>query len=752
MDRHHEPNFYYLNRENAWLDFQSAGLDLSPDGAWQLAALPRLAGRPPETIGSLAMPSGPAGIALDPCGAVYFSHPDSATLGVIEPCEGIALPADCLPGEGHLPGWLNHPRGLLYHPERGALFVADSGNNRIQVFDPRAWQVIDIWGRAGSPGAGPWNLDTPWSLAGDQQGNVYVADVPDGGTARVLKFDLYGRPQPSFWETARDTAGLQHPTAVAAGTFAGDDCIFVLDDGLNAVVALQPDGQLVTQFGSGLLEGPLVLAAGDDVVYVGDNARRQVLVFKPAAPQSSEFAYVGSALGYQGPVAALAIDKRGSLWLHPGWQGPPLRLDISGAYARSGALWGGPFGSGLRGVRWHSLKADLTWLGGGAHAQFFVFGGDDPSAPPPPPDSEGFFDIEAGWRALPLDATDALIPPPSTVEPTRASLPPSPDLAALAKQINAIPKERYLWVGAQFTGDGMSSPQLAQVRIDYDHTSYRQHLPAIFSREPAQADLLDRLLSLYESHFEEPEQQIRDLALLFDPDATPAAWLSWLAGWVGLDLLETWPESTQRHAIQQALASYGRRGTAAGLREAVELFAGVQAHVDEPVLGSDWWSLAPDDARDLAGQDVAVLGFTTRLAPGEPEGAVLGGSAVLDGSTLIGEEDYGAPLFEELAHQFTIQVYRGQIQGEPDLERVRATVEREKPAHTTYHLCVIEPRMRVGFQARLGIDTVVAGPLQPSALEGGGADGLVLGGDPPGQIGVQSQVGRTTRLTTDSLQ
>lgn len=752
MDRQHEPNFYYLNREKAWLDFQSAGLDLLPDGAWQLAALPRLAGRLPENLRALPAPTGPAGIALDPCGAVYFSQPESATLGVIEPCEGIAIPADCLPGEGGLPGWLNQPRGLLYHPERGALFVADSGNNRIQIFDPGTWQVVDIWGRSGSPGAGPWNLDTPWSLASDQQGNVYVADVPDGGTARVLKFDLYGRPQPNFWETARDTAGLQHPIAVAAGTFAGEDCIFVLDDGLNAVVALCTDGRLVTQFGSSELQDPLVLAAGDDVIYVGDNARRQVLVFKPLAPQSTEFAYVGSALGYQGPVAALAIDARGSLWLHPGWQDRPLRLDLTSAYARHGALWGGPFGSGLRAVRWHRLKAAMTWLGTGAHVQFFAFGGDDPSTPPPPPDGEGNFDVAAGWRPLPLDADDALIPPPSPVEPSRDSLPPSPDLAALAKQINAIPKERYLWVGAQFTGDGLSSPRLQQVRIDYDHTTYRQHLPAIFSREPAQADLLDRLLSLYESHFEEPEQQIRDLALLFDPDATPASWLPWLAGWVGLDLIETWPESIKRGAIQHAIESYGRRGTATGLREAIELYAGVQAHVDEPVLGTDWWALAPDDADDLAGRDVAVLGFTTRLAPGEPDGAVLGGNAVLDGSTLIGAEDYGAPLFEEVAHQFTVQIYRGQLEGEPHLEQVRATIEREKPAHTTYHLCVIEPRMRVGFQARLGIDTVVAGPLQPTPFDGGDADGLVLGGEEPGQIGVQSQVGRTTRLTNHSLQ
>jgi hypothetical protein len=47
-------------------------------------------------------------------------------------------------------------------------------------------------------------------------------------------------------------------------------------------------------------------------------------------------------------------------------------------------------------------------------------------------------------------------------------------------------------------------------------------------------------------------------------------------------------------------------------------------------------------------------------------------------------------------------------------------IEAEKPAHTTYHLCLLEAAMRVGAQARLGIDAIVAGPggvcLTPSGV------------------------------------
>jgi hypothetical protein len=60
--------------------------------------------------------------------------------------------------------------------------------------------------------------------------------------------------------------------------------------------------------------------------------------------------------------------------------------------------------------------------------------------------------------------------------------------------------------------------------------------------------------------------------------------------------------------------------------------------------------------------------------------------------------------------------------------------------------------MRIGFQALLGIDTVVAGPAEPSRLgDPPPSGGLVLGGDPPGRMGVGSRVGQTTRLTDGVL-
>ncbi len=98
------------------------------------------------------------------------------------------------------------------------------------------------------------------------------------------------------------------------------------------------------------------------------------------------------------------------------------------------------------------------------------------------------------------------------------------------------------------------------------------------------------------------------------------------------------------------------------------------------------------------------------LAPAHAQGAVIGTTATLDHSHLIAEQDDGAPLFEDIAHHFCVQLYAAELAHPSAIERVRQVLDREKPAHTTYHLCLIEARMRVGFQARVGIDTIVGGP------------------------------------------
>src|SRR5260370_19561832 len=109
-------------------------------------------------------------------------------------------------------------------------------------------------------------------------------------------------------------------------------------------------------------------------------------------------------------------------------------------------------------------------------------------------------------------------------------------------------------------------------------------------------ELLARLLALSQSVWGGIENSMSDLPLLFDPQAAPAAgefpsWLSWLAGWLDFDLDESWDESQLRRYLAAAFELYGKRGTIEGLRRYLKIYAGVEAHIEEPAHHTSIWSL-----------------------------------------------------------------------------------------------------------------------------------------------------------------
>jgi phage tail-like protein len=514
--------------------------------------------------------------------------------------------------------------------------------------------------------------------------------------------------------------------------------VFVLDLDAKKIFEFHLDGSpVLDEHGTPIaaawngLQQPMGLAVDATHLWVGDNALRRVLQFDRAG---SGFVFAGEAVGYQGPVAALACDtEKGLLWVAGGTAVPPVALSLGAGFGARGALWSERISIGGPAPKWHRLHASVAPGDSEAHVRFFVRTSNDPAAPsvdlnadPPFPASE--------WRSFTYDVSDGFL---------------------------GGPPQHYLWVAALLLGDRKSTPAITQMRVEYDHQSYLSYLPEIYREDSGCADFLLRFLSLFESFFDEPETVLAALPRLFDPASAPAEILPWLATWLALDLPGDLTEKQRRIAIAKAFERYALRGTARGLQQAIEDSTGVQAVIEEPILNASWWRLpAPSSAcNDTPCQVPAdaprvwqdggnsILGFSTGLASAAPQGAVIGSTSVLDQAHLITQNELGAPLFEAVAYQFSVLVYSGEIQCGGKLAAVQAVVENEKPAHTLYHLCVVEPQMRVGFQSRLGIDTVVAGPAGPSRL--GVADtatpALVLAGEPPGSIG-HSRVGESTRL------
>ena len=617
-------------------------------------------------------------MAVVPGGDVYISDPAGNQVLFVDGCDA-TLHEACGTGDVYT------PRGLAYHGPRRALLVADSGSGRVLLVDLGAHQLIETW----------TGFTDPWSLAVDPAGDVYVADH---GARQVRKLDQFGRTRPWSWTPDGVT-----PSEVAV---RADGTVVVLDATSGRVYEIDVSGPPLASWDSGLRRA-MGLAAHGTTTYLGDNEQRQLLAFGPQWPLA------GSAYGWSGPVAAAGTGPHGELYVHSGGLAAPSVLAGTGAYRTRGVAWGGPFvNPSMERQPWHLVRATLAMSAPGAHFQLYVSA--QQTQPPVDPAADDPFS-DPGWHSPPVA--------PGAAETLFAGEPLG-----------------TVWAGVQLRGEGLATPVLSQIRIDFAHPTLLRYLPAIYREGPASRQFLARWLTLFESGFDSEHELVEGLAALFDPGAADPRFLPWLAGWLALELPGTWPVPRQRQAIAGAFPSYAWRGTAAGLAEALRTELGLTAVVEEPIVQSGWWAL-PEDDPPAAQARLSVLDATTVLAVAEPQGAVVGTTAVLDGSTLSPQEEYARALFADVAHQFTVRLYRGAAFSDRALSDASAVVARHAPAHAAYHVCVVEPCLRVGVQSRVGIDAIVGDPAAGKAPDAAASGGLVLGGEGPSRLGRDSELG-----------
>ncbi len=383
----------------------------------------------------------------------------------------------------------------------------------------------------------------------------------------------------------------------------------------------------------------------------------------------------------------LVVDQSGSLVLAP----TPAPTPDPAPGPRAGSFRAPP-ASFPQVTAWGLVRAELADPDAG-HLQLLTCATDAEAEPPPLPAAgqatglsgpEAEADTAAGqWRAAPLDAA-----------------------ALLALCVPA----RRLWVGGWLYAEDARSPALRQIRVEAAQDGWLELLPAIYRRDPAGRRLLSQLLALLGSELDVVRARLADLPRLFDPLAAPddceePTALDRLAGWVGIELAEArggdpGARYRRRQLVATAIPSGALRGTRDGLRSAVADATGVRVQVEEP---GSWCSLWP-----LGG---SALGVSTMLPVANPGGAVLGSTATLGAVRLVDGAAYGAPALAGLAGRVTVTTTAAELGGRR--EAVTQVLDLERPAYARIHLCAVEPRMRVGAQCRVGIDTVVAGPPQP---------------------------------------
>jgi|CXWL01.1.fsa_nt_gi phage tail-like protein len=147
-----------------------------------------------------------------------------------------------------------------------------------------------------------------------------------------------------------------------------------------------------------------------------------------------------------------------------------------------------------------------------------------------------------------------------------------------------------------------------------------------------------------------------------------------------------------------------------------------------------------------------LLDDSVKFAPENATGRTLieVGNAVVGQARPQTAEAFGEPLSDDYAHLFTVFVPASQVPTAAERQALQDMIESEKPAHTDYSLCLVEPKMRVGVQSRLGMDSIVGGPPPPLVLDQVrlGLDSYIAEPE-PGKI--KLRVGQTAHLGMNTI-
>lgn|GEM_PF-786457 len=196
------------------------------------------------------------------------------------------------PGTGEKPRF-GRPMGSAWSPDGSRIYVADTQNNRVVVFD-KDGKYLDEFGGFGIakplPGSqrtwDPGELNYPTDVATDKRGNVYVADFYNDS---ISVFDSRGKflrrfPDP-YQQVGKGSSGQEGGgISVTALTVAGGQ-VYATDE--FQIFVFTTDGTYVRQFGKpGSGPGDLDRPGGVAVdsrgrVYVSDSNHNRVICFSP---------------------------------------------------------------------------------------------------------------------------------------------------------------------------------------------------------------------------------------------------------------------------------------------------------------------------------------------------------------------------------------------------------------------------------------------------------------------------------------
>lgn len=182
--------------------------------------------------------------------------------------------------------WFSRLASVTVDPKGDRMYLVDIGgvaskDHRIRVFNPVDGRHLFDFGARGS---GPGELNFPYDVAVGKEGRLYVVD---SGNFRIQVFDRDGKYLKSFGKAGRQPGNFARPKEIAADT---EGNIYVVDTAFGNFQIFDAEGELLMHIGQrGERDGPAryMLPSGihideDGRVYFVDQWFKKIDVFRPA--------------------------------------------------------------------------------------------------------------------------------------------------------------------------------------------------------------------------------------------------------------------------------------------------------------------------------------------------------------------------------------------------------------------------------------------------------------------------------------
>jgi len=227
--------------------------------------------------------------------------------------EGIAGGCKDPDGDGPLAlgdGQFYEPWGIAVNAQ-GRIFVADTWNGRIQVFEADG-RFVTKWGVFSSTGGeltDAFALFGPRGLAIDAEGNLLVADT---GNKRILKFTPDGALVQQIGGGGVIGGRFEEPVGIAVSPVDGS--VFIADAWNRRIQKLTPTLDFVAEWpvpgweSQDIVAKPYLAVAANGDVYATDPQLYRVLVYNQAGELKTSFGNFGSEPNKFDLPTGIAID------------------------------------------------------------------------------------------------------------------------------------------------------------------------------------------------------------------------------------------------------------------------------------------------------------------------------------------------------------------------------------------------------------------------------------------------------------